>query len=304
MHAYDGLRRLVRNTVDIDKEERDELLARWQRCHREVEPGAPLDQAVCELIDEACKGVGQGRINTDRCAHAGETFGWAWRTAGMEISFLVEELAAVRRSVWDTVVARLREEAADLDAAVGARAIVDLAFDVATRRALDSALREARSSPEGAAGREAPSVEGEEEAASDFHAALNSALFSSGNRGVPLALLVLHFDPKPGTGFEELDPVDISELLGLQLRHRDQAFQLTELDYALICTDTNAIGARHLLSRISAAVTLYATRAGIGLEVSGGCAVAPDDGLSGIELIRIALADREFSASTDPEGRD
>ena len=288
--------------MEIDKHERDELLARWQRCHREIEPGAPIDRAVAELIDEACRGVCQGRINTDRCAHAGETFGWAWRTYGMEPASMVEEIAAVRRSVWDTVVARLRAESAGLDALVNARTIIDLAFDVATRRSLDAILREPGPTDQPATAESAALEPSEDTAVSDFHAALETALASCGRRNVPVALIVLHFDVTTDTidmrgHGEGVNLLDISEVLSLQLRHRDQAFALTDSDYAILCTDTNAAGARHLLSRISAAINLYARRAEVGIEVTGGFSVAPDDALTAVELIRMALADREFSIS-------
>jgi GGDEF domain-containing protein len=283
--------------LEIDKHERDEMLARWQRDQRTGERDASIERAVAQLIDEACKGVAHGRVAADRCALAGDSLARAWRERDLELASLVDEIASVRRSVWDTVVARFRAGTAGPDTLVEARAAIDAAFDAAMRRAVvifqrESPKAEPAAEPRG--GRD-PDIE---IAVSDFHAGLAAALAHAAAHASNLALVVVHFDARTdGTDTRTSDGhlLDLSEILGLQLRHQDQSFALSDSDFALLCPDTGAEGARHLLERIAYAVRVYARRSGVSTTLTGGFAVAPEDGTTPLDLIRIALADREFS---------
>jgi hypothetical protein len=283
--------------LDIDKHEREEMLARWQRGNGGRVRDASVDRAVAQLIDEACKGVASGRVAAERCALAGDAIGRSWREHDLDAASLVDEIAAVRRSVWETVVARFRSGSVSPEALVEARSVIDVAFDAALRRAVGVLTRDAHRAAEAPgeprAGREAD----EEPVLSDFHAALGTALDAALAGRTHLALVVLHFDARPdgdGRGTDG-DLHDLSEILGLQLRHHDRSFALSDSDFAILCPDTSADGARHLLERISYAVRLYARRGGVSAAITGGYAVAPEDGTTPIDLIRIALADREFS---------
>jgi hypothetical protein len=289
--------------LEIDKHERDEMLARWQRGHRSAIRDASLESAVAQLIDEACKGVASGRVAGERCALAGDALGRSWRDHDLDAASLVDEIAAVRRTVWDAVVARFRAGSVGLEALVDARAAIDLAFDAALRRAIGVLLRDAHKAAE-QAGEPRPDRDPEDEPVlSDFHAALAIALEDVESHATKLALVVLHFDARIDgeVRLPDGDLLDLSEILGVQLRHNDRSFALSDSDFALLCPDTDAAGARHLLERITYAVRLYARRGGVAAAITGGFAVAPEDGSTPIDLIRIALADREFSLLDTPD---
>jgi GGDEF domain-containing protein len=281
--------------LEIDNHERDEMLARWQRGHRKSESDASLDRTVAQLIEEACKGVASGRVASERCALAGDALGRAWRERDLEPASLVEEISSVRRSVWDTVVARFRAGTVSPESLVDARSAIDAAFDAALRRAVTILLRDNYKPLEPVG--ESRDLD-EEPVFSDFHAGLGHALSDAVARKTHLALVVIHFDARvegSESRASDGDLTDLSDILGLQLRHHDRSFALSDSDFALLCPDTNADGARHLLERVAYAVRLYARRGGLAAAITGGFAVAPEDGATAMDLIRVALADREFS---------
>jgi hypothetical protein len=284
--------------LEINKHERDEMLARWQRGHQTGDRDATLEQSIAQLIEEACKGVASGRVASERCALAGDDLGRAWREKELDPASLVDEIASVRRSVWETIVARYRAGTITPEALVEARSAIDLAFDAALKRAVGMLARDAHKKTEPPVEARAAGDSEDEPRFSDFHVALANNVADAVARKVPLALIVLHFDAKvesSGAHSTDGDLHDLSEILGLQLRHHDRSFALSDSDYALLCPDTDAEGARHLLERITFATRMYAKRGGLAANITGGFAVAPADGTTPIDLIRIALADREFS---------
>jgi hypothetical protein len=255
-----------------------------------------VERSVAQLIEEACKAISSGRVAAERCALAGDALGRAWRERELDPAALVDEIASVRRFVWETVVARFRGGSITPDALVEARASIDVAFDAALKRAVGMLARDAHKSLEPS---DEPPVDPDDEPKfSDFHLALATCVADSVERRTPLALIVLHFDAKvdsPDSKSVDGDLHDLSEILGLQLRHHDRSFALSDSDYALLCPDTGADGAKHLLERITYATRLYSKRGGLAANITGGFAVAPEDGTTPMDLIRIALADREFS---------
>ena len=294
--------------MDIDEGERQELIARWLRCRSDVAAAGSFDAAVGELIDEACRGVSAGRISAERCARSGETFGRGWRDGGLGLPALADELASVRRSVWDTVANRLRADKASIDALVDARTMIDMAFDVALRRALAAMETECRPSapdplpPESDAAAEARG----RALQADFYAALDRAIADCVRTGAPAALVVMHVEVC-SAGIDGAnhgaDAGDVLEIVRAHLRrHGDRPFALSDSDFAIVCSGTDATGARALLERFSSAATMFGLRARAGIEVTGGFAVAPSDGLTSLDLIRVALADREFSIPGAPSG--
>jgi GGDEF domain-containing protein len=286
--------------LHIDEHERLELLARWKRQHSEDPDTAPLDGAIGELIDEACRGVQSGRISAERCARSGDMIGRAWRDGGRLPGPLADELASVRRAVWDTVANSLRVQKAEFDAIIDARAMIDVTFDIALRRALGALTPELPTPPDGAAER---SEDRERAVQADFYDALRSTLATCGSRNVPVALVVMHVDvtslrdDAPSRG---ADLHDVFEIVRAHLRRGDHAFQLTDTDFAIICSDTGQDGARALLDRFSSAAAVFGASAGAEVAVTGGFSVAPTDGQTTLELIRVALADREFSIPGAP----
>lgn len=286
-------------SLEFNKSERDEIIARWQRCRREAAKTPALDRAVSDLIEEACAGVASGRVDGEHCGAVGDAIGRAWRELALDPAGLIEELVSARRSVWDMVSDRFRTEALAAEALLTAREIIDTAFDHSLRRAVAAATREPRREGEGAEPLPASPAEGDGDATrAHFHAALNATLADATLSRESVSLVVLHIDVR-GDDSEaralDDDLVDLSEILNLQLRQSDREFRLTGSDYAIICSATDGGGARKLLDRITYAVGLYARKAGFGANITGGYAVAPDDGLAPMDLIRVALADREFS---------
>jgi GGDEF domain-containing protein len=284
--------------LDIDKHERDEMLARWQMRHRALDRDTSLELTVAQLIDEACKGVASGRIATEPCAQAGASLGRTWRERNLDAASLVEEIATIRRSVWDTVVARYRAGSAGSEALVEARTLIDLAFDTALRRAVGVLVRETQRAADSVAESSVARTDVSEPQLADFHAALAASLRTAVEQKTNLALVVLHFDTRAEGAFGREsggDLVDLSDIIGLQIRREDRSFSLSDSDFALLLPSTSGAAARQLLERIAYSIRLYTRRGGIAAEITGGYSVAPDDGTTPIDLIRIALADREFS---------
>lgn len=288
--------------MDIDEREREELLSRWQRCRADDDTPAGADAPIAELIEEACRGACVGRVSAERCARAGDAFGRTWSAAGRDLPSLADEFSLLRRSVWDTVAARLRAEAAVFDAVVEARAMIDLVFDIAMRRALGAiGAPAAESGPDLLVGPETS----EQTVQAVFYRALDDAIETCATAATPLALVIGHVEvglgPYYDAGGTGADPFDVSEVVRAQLRRRDRFFAISESDFAILSTGQTAAGARALLARIASAIAVYGAGAGATIETTGGLAVAPEDGITSLELIRIALADREFSIPGAPD---
>ena len=281
--------------MEIDEREQKELLDRWQKCQADADTNA-MGISIAELIEEACRGVSVGRISSERCSKAGDAVGREWRASGRDLAMLADEFAALRRSLWDAVANRLKTEKALFDAVMEARAMIDLAFDIALRKALGamSPDAQAESRPER---RSLPEPTHSSAGQGDFYRELDGAIDTAAH-SMPVALLVLHIDVL-SSGIDALgigaDTTDVSEIVRAQLRARDVPFAITDCDFVVVCTRTGAAGAKALVERVTSALTMFGARACAQIEVTAGFAVAPEDGATSLDLIRVALADREFS---------
>jgi GGDEF domain-containing protein len=271
--------------VRIDKEERERLLASWSE-GRDVRLAA-LRQQVAALLDEGCRSAAE-KTTPERGSAAGAALGAAWRDSGLHAADLVSELTRVRQTIWDAVLARLA--AASVDVVVAARRSLDVVFDAA----LPAAVAACVSAPSSVVAADPQPLR------LDFDATLERMLDESANQ--PLALVFVHVDLAWAATMQGgADSLDLSQVLDSQRRRDDAAFRLSDYDFAIICPRTDDAGGRRLIERLDAAMTQYARGSNLPLEVTGGLAVSPADGTTSTELIRVALADREFTLYGGPE---
>jgi diguanylate cyclase (GGDEF)-like protein len=249
-----------------------------------------LSDCLILILSETASAVAGGTYDIDMCAEAARRFGAIRHQQEIKASRVVREFCVLRESIWEIVSGAEDLDAVDL---LAAKQRAETVLDEAVASAVDSLVEKVK-------------IENTEYdpltclySRALFHRELEIELQRSSRFRRRFALIMLSINvtlPPQANTHEAFDLVvgDLSRLMKDKLRKSDRMFRYENLQFAVLCPETDTGGLQTLCQRIAMDIAQYRQRTGLDVDIQYGAASYPSDAQNSLSLIRVALADQTF----------
>ena len=274
------------------------IIFNWRRQLRSARGEESGDQSVRDrlsdclilILGETASAVSLGTYDIDLCAEAARRFGAIRHQQTIRASQIVREFRVLQACIWEAVVGADEFDDSDL---LTARMRAETVLDEAVASAIDSLVDKVK-------------IENTEYdpltclySRALFHRELEIELQRSSRFRHRFALIMVSINvtlPAQANTHEAFDLVvgDLSRLLKDKLRKSDRMFRYENLQFAVLCPETDTGGLQTLCHRMALDISQYRQRTGLDVDIQYGAASYPSDAQNSLSLIRVALADQSF----------